>query len=188
MQKPLIILLAAIIIFLIIGFIFFFSKNNGEIIKNIKTSETKNIMKITSPAFAEGGIIPQKYTCAGKNINPPLMIENAPENAKSLVLIVDDPDAIGGTFTHWILLNINSNTKEIKENSIAEEAVLGRNDFGEAKYGGPCPPSGFHRYFFKVYALDANLVFSGAPNRSQADKMMENHILGQGQLMAKFSK
>jgi Raf kinase inhibitor-like YbhB/YbcL family protein len=188
MQKPLIILLGVIIIVLITGFIYFFSENNGKLIKTVETNETKNIMKITSPVFAEGGTIPQRYTCIGENINPPLLIENVPENAKSLVLIVDDPDAIGGTFTHWILLNINLDAKEIKENSVPGGSASGINDFTNEKYQGPCPPSGVHRYFFTVYALDDILAITEAPDRKQTDKMIKNHIIGRGQLMAKFSK
>src|ERR1700730_16873973 len=116
-------------------------------------------MKITSPAFQEGGNIPQKFTCDGANVNPALRLEGITADAKSLVLIVDDPDAPGGSFTHWLIWNIDPKASEISEGS-APKGAQGKNDFGKSGYGGPCPPSGTHRYFFKLFALDQPLNLS----------------------------
>jgi Raf kinase inhibitor-like YbhB/YbcL family protein len=156
--------------------------------KPLKVFQFKSMIKIKSPVFKNGGMIPAKYTCKGEDFNPPLLIENTPDQAKSLVLVVDDPDAPMGTFTHWLLWNINPKVKEIKENSIPEGAVLGANDFGKTTYGGPCPPFGTHRYFFKVYALNTVLNLPAGANRLQLKKAMEGHILDRGELMGKFSK
>lgn len=146
------------------------------------------MIKITSTAFAEGAIIPSKYTCLGENINPPLLIKNIPRNTKSLALIVDDPDSPKGIFTHWILWNVDPKTTEIKENSVPKVAFSGTNDFGNTKYGGPCPGSGTHRYFFTVLALDIILELANGSNRKAFDKAIQQHIINQGQLMAKFAK
>lgn len=146
------------------------------------------MIKITSSAFSQNATIPQKYTCTGENINPPLSIEGVPENTKSLALIIDDPDASRGTFTHWIIFNIDPQTTEIKENSFPKDAILGKNDSGNLKYRGPCPPSGTHRYFFTIYALDTNLNFSQPPDIKEINKAMEGHIIDSSQIMAKYSK
>src|SRR5216684_7214495 len=114
-------------------------------------------MKISSPAFQEGGTIPEKFSKNGQNVNPELRIEGAPAEAKSLALIVDDPDAPVGLFTHWLVWNIDPKTTEITENSVPKGAVQGTNDFPGERYDGPCPPSGTHRYYFKVFALDKTL-------------------------------
>ncbi len=145
-------------------------------------------MKITSPAFQEGGTIPEKFSKKGQNVSPGLRIEGAPPEAKSLVLIVDDPDAPGGLFTHWLLWNINPKTTEIAQQSAPAGAVWGKNDFGDAGYGGPQPPSGTHRYFFKVFALNATLDLKSGAKRKELDTAMKGHVIGQGQLMAKYSK
>lgn len=149
---------------------------------------SKGNMKILSTAFENNQFIPPKYTCDGEDINPSLTIEGIPENAKSLVLIVDDPDAAMGTFNHWLLWNISPSTKEIKENSVPENAVLGTNNFGKLEYGGPCPPSGVHRYFFKIYALDTTFELSEGAKRSDLEKAMENHILDSGELIGKYQR
>jgi Raf kinase inhibitor-like YbhB/YbcL family protein len=146
------------------------------------------MIKIKSPVFNQEEMIPEKYTCNGEDFNPPLLIENVPEEAKSLVLIVDDPDAPMGTFTHWLVWNIDPKIKEIKENSVPEGAVLGTNDFGKTAYGGPCPPFGTHRYYFKVYALDTVLDLPKGSNRLQLEKAMMGNVLDSGELMGKFSK
>ena len=144
-------------------------------------------MKITSPAFQEGGNIPSKFTCDGANVNPPLHIDQVPAGAKSLALIVDDPDAPGGTFVHWLVWNIDPKTTDIGENSVPPTAVQGKNGFGKSGYGGPCPPSGTHRYYFRVYALDIPQV-QGGSTRADLDLAMRGHIIGQGQLMGRYSK
>lgn len=186
MKSALIIPLVLITLIIIAITVFLTLRSPHSIEQGIKPAD--NMLKITSPAFTQDSVIPQKYTCKGENVNPPILIEGVPENAKSLVLIVDDPDAPGGTFTHWILLNINPKTTEIKENSVPSGATSGINDFRNVEYQGPCPPSGTHRYFFTVYALDTTFAFTEVPDRQATDKLIENHIITQGQLMAKFSK
>src|SRR5258708_1359135 len=111
-------------------------------------------ISITSSSFQAGGDIPAKFTCDGTNVSPALQIGGVPNEAKSLVLIVDDPDAPRGLFTHWIIWNIDPKTTRVAENSAPAAGVQGTNDFGKRNYGGPCPPSGTHRYFFKIFALD----------------------------------
>jgi Raf kinase inhibitor-like YbhB/YbcL family protein len=145
-------------------------------------------MKISSPAFENNSKIPSKFTCDGENANPPLKIEDVPSGTKSLVLIVDDPDAPGGTFLHWLVWNIPPQTTLIEENSLPQGAVQGGNDFGKENYGGPCPPSGTHRYFFKLYALDKNLNLPKGSSLKEVEKEMEVHILDQAQLIGLYQK
>lgn len=114
-------------------------------------------MKIESSAFENNGMIPAKYTCDGQNINPPLKISDVPQSAKSLALVIDDPDAPKGTWIHWVVMNINPMTKEISEHSVPKGAKELKTSFGKLGYGGPCPPSGTHRYFFKLYALGGKI-------------------------------
>jgi len=142
-------------------------------------------LKVSSKAFRDGEYIPDKYSCDGANINPPLDIEHIPDNAISLVLIVDDPDAPIGTWVHWIAWNIPV-THHIKENEI--HGIEGYNDFQQHHYGGPCPPSGTHRYFFKVYALDALLDLPAHSNKMQLEKAMSEHILAFGELIGLYKK
>ena len=186
-MKAGIITLIIVIIILIAGFVYFVA-DKKPLENKQKSSQTKDMIKVTSSSFVDNSFISSKYTCKGENINPPILISDVSEDAKSLVLIVDDPDAPGGTFIHWILWNINPKTTEIKENSIPDGASSGKNDFGIVKYQGPCPPSGTHRYFFTIYALDATLNISHPANRMEINKAMKNHVIGQGQLMAKYSK
>jgi Raf kinase inhibitor-like YbhB/YbcL family protein len=144
-------------------------------------------MKMTSPAFQNGGNIAAKFSHEGGNRNPPLKIEGTRLAAKSLVLIVDDPDAPGGLFTHWLVWNIDPKTTSIAEGSMPKGAVEGINDFGAAGYGGPQPPSGTHRYFFKVFALDQEMNLSAGAKRRDLDKAMKDHVIAQGQLMGRYS-
>src|SRR5438132_8798139 len=122
-------------------------------------------MKITSPVFKDGEKIPKDYTRDGADKSPPLHLEQVPEKAKSLAVIVDDPDAPSGTFNHWLLFNLDPKTKQIKEDCVPVMATQGRNDYGEVGYGGPRPPSGEHRYFFKAFALDSVLPLSRGASR-----------------------
>ena len=145
-------------------------------------------MKITSSAFQEGGNIPSKFTCDGADVNPALRFEGAPAEAKSLALIVDDPDAPVGLFTHWLAWNIDPKTSEIAENSAPPSAVQGRNDFGRSGYGGPCPPSGTHRYYFKIFALDRTLDLKSGTKRADVDAAMRKHVIAQGELMGRYSR
>lgn len=145
-------------------------------------------MKITSSAFQEGGTIPEKFSKNGQNVGPALRIEGAPADAKSLLLIVDDPDAPVGLFTHWLVWNIDPKTTEIGEGSAPSGAVQGKNDFGEIGYGGPQPPSGTHRYFFKIFALDKTVDLKPGAKRKEVDAALKGHVIAQGQLMGKYSK
>ena len=142
-------------------------------------------MNITSPAFNHNETIPAKYTCQGEDLNPALKISGVPAAAKSLALIVDDPDAPMGTWVHWVVFNIPV-VGEIKENSIP--GVEGYNDFRRNHWGGPCPPSGTHRYFFKLYALDAPLDLKEGIKKQQLEKAMQGHILAEAQLMGLYKK
>ena len=144
-------------------------------------------ISVTSPAFQSGADIPAKFTCNGANVNPGLKLSGVPNEAKSLVLIVDDPDAPRGLFTHWIVWNIDSKATDIGENSAPAGGVQGTNDFGKRSYGGPCPPSGTHRYFFKIFALDTKLDLKPSARRAELDAAMRAHTLAQGELMARYS-
>jgi Raf kinase inhibitor-like YbhB/YbcL family protein len=144
-------------------------------------------MKITSSAFQEGGNIPSKFTCDGGDSSPPLQIAEIPSGAKSLVLVVDDPDAPSGLFTHWIVWNISPQTNAIAEGS-APKGVQGTSDFGKSGYGGPCPPSGTHRYYFKIFALDRELHLPSGAKRNHLDAAMRGHVVAQGELMGRYSK
>jgi len=143
-------------------------------------------MKISSPVFENNENIPDKYTCKGEDINPPLTIENIPENTKSLVLIIDDPDAPIGIWVHWIVYNMPANTARIAENSAP--GIQGRNSWGRNEYGGPCPPSGTHRYFFKLYALDTELDLGEEATKQVVEGAMTGHILEKTELIGLFSK
>ena len=144
-------------------------------------------MKITSHAFVEGGKIPEQYTKYGENRIPPIHLEGVPEQAKSLALIVDDPDAPSGAFNHWLLYNLDPHTKDIKENVVPVMATQGCNDFGEVEYGGPRPPSGEHRYFFRAFALDTVLALPRGSKRPDLEKEMKNHVVEQATLMGKYA-
>jgi Raf kinase inhibitor-like YbhB/YbcL family protein len=144
-------------------------------------------MKITTSAFQQGGNIPSKFSCDGANTSPPLQVSDVPSGAKSLVLVVDDPDAPSGLFTHWTVWNIPSQTSTIAEGS-TPKGVQGTNDFGKSGYGGPCPPSGAHRYYFKIFALDRELDLPSGAKRSQLDAAMKGHVIAQDQLMGRYSR
>ena len=144
-------------------------------------------MKITSSAFQEGGNIPSKFTCEGSDTSPPLQISGVPSDAKSLVLIADDPDAPGGLFTHWLVWNIPPQTSSIPEGSAAK-GVQGANDFGKSGYRGPCPPPGTHRYSFKVFALDRELDLRSGAKRSEVDTATKGHVVAQGELVGLYGR
>jgi hypothetical protein len=143
------------------------------------------LMHVSSRAFKENEKIPVKYTCDGENISPPFDIEHIPEEAKSLVMIADDPDAPVGTWVHWVMWNIPV-THHIKENEV--HGTEGLNDFGKHQYGGPCPPAGTHRYFFKVYALDNILSLPSNATKQHVERAMSGHILGFGELIGLYSR
>ena len=150
-------------------------------------------IKVTSTAFAEGGMIPKEYTCDGADISPPLSWSGVPGEAKSLALICDDPDAPGRIWVHWVLFNIPLDPSELPahvpaDETLADGARNGVSDFGRFGYGGPCPPGGTHRYFFKLYALDTMLDLSGRVTKNDLLSAMEGHILAEGQLMGKYRR
>lgn len=146
------------------------------------------MLNLTSPDFTNGGLIPQQFSCLDSNINPTLKITNVPAKTKSLVLIVTDPDAPGGVFTHWLLWNIDPNITDISANSIPTDSVQGKNDFGNYRYDGPCPPSGTHHYIFHLYALDATLNLDIGTSRQSLESAIKNHILDQTQLTGLYQK
>lgn len=146
-------------------------------------------LMIRSPAFAENGTIPTKFTCEGDDISPALSWQGAPTNTKSFVLIMDDPDAPVGIWDHWLLFNIPANTNSLPENlsSLPSGTQIGKNSWNKASYGGPCPPDGEHRYFFKLYALDTKLNLSN-PQKDEIESAMQGHILATATLMGKYVK
>ena len=148
---------------------------------------------ITSTAFREGEPIPSKYTCDGINVSPPLNWDDPPENAESFALIGDDPDAPMGTWVHWVVYNIPADVREFPENvpsspTLSNGAVQGITDFRSTGYGGPCPPSGTHRYFFKIYALDTMLNLGPGATKKQLIDAMRGHVLAEGQLMGTYKR
>ncbi|PIQ69432.1 MAG: YbhB/YbcL family Raf kinase inhibitor-like protein [Candidatus Tagabacteria bacterium CG_4_10_14_0_2_um_filter_40_13] len=148
-------------------------------------------MMLRCPLFRNNGNFPSRFTCDGANVNPPLIIEDVSRDAKSLVLIVEDPDATGGlVFTHWIIWNIPPDIIEIPEGQLPREAKEGRNDFGEEKYGGPCPPRNArpHRYVFKLYALNIALDLHSSSEKHKVEQAMEGHILEYTTLTAMYGR
>ena len=150
-------------------------------------------MKLTSTAFKEGEPIPRAYTCDGLNVSPALEWSGVPKSAKTLTIICDDPDAPSGTWVHWVLYNLPAENIGLVENTPATESLRaggfqGKNDFEKIGYGGPCPPSGTHRYFFKTYALDVELPLKAGATKAELEKAMEGHIVGQAQLMGTYRR
>lgn len=150
-------------------------------------------IQISSGAFANEGFIPQKYTCDGENISPPLTWKNIPSGTKSIAIINDDPDAPVGTWVHWVIYNIPPNISGLPEGikpieKLPDGTMQGRNSWGKIGYGGPCPPSGVHRYFFKIYALDKMLDLKPGATKEELLKAMKGHILAEGQFYGKYSR
>lgn len=146
-------------------------------------------MRIASSSFGNGGPIPKKYSCEGENLNPPLDISDIPKNTKSLALICDDPDAPAGTWVHWVVWNIRPDIGEIVEGAKGL-GVEGSNDFMKTGYGGPCPPKGHgpHRYFFRLYALDAMLSLRPGSAKNDLEKAMEGHIIEKAELVGTYER
>jgi Raf kinase inhibitor-like YbhB/YbcL family protein len=149
------------------------------------TIRFKTKLNISSPSFKQEGLIPRTYTCEGSNVNPPLVIESIPEETLSLALIMDDPDAPGGTFDHWVVWNIPP-VKSIPENS--NPGLEGMNSMGELGYTGPCPPSGTHRYFFKVYAADVLLDTQKGATKEKVEFALQDHTIAYGELIGLYKK
>lgn len=151
--------------------------------------------ELTSPVFAQGEPIPEKYTCDGQDISPPLTWDEPPAGTQSLALIMDDPDAPGGTWDHWLLFNIPPDRRELQGNlpvtgkNVDPDAIyIGNNSWGRPDYGGPCPPSGTHRYFFKLYALDTTINLLPGARKQELLGAMEGHILAETELMGTYSR
>lgn len=153
--------------------------------KNILKEVDYKLITVTSPSFKDNDHIPVQYTCDGRNISPALKLEHIPTEAMTLAIIVEDPDAPAGTWVHWVVWNIPV-THMIRENEI--HGLQGVNDFGKNSYGGPCPPSGTHRYFFKVYALDSALNLPSNTRKIELEKAMSTHILGFGELVGLYTR
>jgi len=165
-------------------------KKPGEISEERSQQMT---VSVSSSAFQEGGMIPAKYTCDGNDVSPPLTWAGIPAGAKSIALIGDDPDAPVGTWVHWVMWNIPPDVHELPENvppkpELPDGSRQGMSDFRRPGYGGPCPPSGVHRYYFKVYALDTMLDLPSSARKGELLKAMKGHVLAEGQLMGKYSR
>lgn len=150
-------------------------------------------INVTSAAFEERGAIPTRYTCDGPDVSPPLSWSSVPDGTRSLALIADDPDAPSGTFVHWVIYNLPPDTRRLPEEVPSRETLpsgarQGVNGAGSVGYMGPCPPSGAHRYFFKVYALDTELDLGGRATKEDLVNNMEEHVLAQGQLMGTYRR
>jgi len=150
-------------------------------------------MKLTSTAFQEGGMIPAKYTCDGTNVSPELEWSGAPQTTKSVALICDDPDAPGKTWVHWVVFDLPAGRTSLPESIPPQETIAGggkqgTNDFKKIGYGGPCPPSGTHRYFFRIYALDAELNLDGKATKEQLLQAMKDHVVDEGELMGRYKR
>lgn len=151
------------------------------------------MIEVRSSAFKAGESIPSKYTCDNVDISPPLEWSAVPVGTKTFALICDDPDAPSGTYVHWVICNIPGTLRELGENILKTDnpdngIIQGRNDFGKTGYGGPCPPGGTHRYFFKLYALDTDLDAKPGLTKKELLRLMEDHILGEGQLMGRYKR
>jgi hypothetical protein len=144
-------------------------------------------MRISSSAFEDGTMIPEQYSKDGGNKRPPLRLEDVPATAKTLAIIVDDPDAPNCTFTHWLAFNIPPSVREIGENMSSVPMEQGRNDYGQSNYGGPKPPSGEHRYFFKLYALDDRLTVGRGASRLDLEEAMIGHVIAEAEYMGRFA-
>ncbi len=177
---------------LVVLLLFGLCGGSGQFCSETWGGQAMNI-ELKSTAFEEGAMIPKLYTCDGKDISPPLSWSGVPAGAKSIALIMDDPDAPRGTWVHWVLFNIPPDTKSLAENvprtaSLANGAKHGKNSWPKLGYGGPCPPGGIHRYYFKVYALDTVLSLESGITKAQLLKAMEGHILAEGQLMGRYTR
>lgn len=157
-----------------------------------------NTIRLRSPAFADGGAIPTVYTCDGKDVSPPLEWSGVPDTARFLALVVEDPDAPRGTWTHWVIFDIPAGIRGLGEGVPAQErvtvaaggetALQGENDFKKTGYGGPCPPSGTHRYVFRLYALDTELGLGPKATRQDVLRSIKGHVLAEGELMGRYRR
>lgn len=187
---PIILIVAALILLAIAGFVFtalLFAPARVEVFSTV--SELEATMNLTSPAFTQGQPIPVKFSCKGADVSPALAWTEPPAGTQSFVLIMDDPDAPVGTWVHWVLFNIPSTTRSLPEAAtFSDGSVQGVTSARSTGYHGPCPPSGTHRYFFKLYALDIPLDLSSSADKKSVLAAMEGHVLAQAELMGTFSK
>lgn len=188
-MKPTKIIIA---VFLMIAFCAAVSRADAKTKGKTKGGK-KMAFEIKSSAFKNNEMIPPVYTCDGKDISPPLSWNDAPAGTKSFALINDDPDAPVGTWDHWLIYSIPAGTHELAENmpkdaQLKNGAKQGKNGWGKTGYGGPCPPSGVHRYFFKLYALDAELSLPAGATKQQVESAMKGHILAEAQLIGKYTR
>lgn len=161
--------------------------------ESLQEGGSEMALVISSSEFEEGGMIPKQFTCDGADISPPLRWNGIPEGTGSLALISDDPDAPAGTWVHWVIYNIPADAEELPANVPTDEILAdgsrnGTNDFRKFGYGGPCPPGGTHRYYFKLYALDTMLDLSRQVTKRDLLNAMQGHILAEGQLMGRYSR
>jgi len=180
-------------ILLMLAILFCGCENKEEPDESTERKASKMTIEVTSQAFEQGGMIPSKYTADGQNISPPLKWEGLPDGTRSIALISDDPDAPMGTWVHWVMWNIPPDVKELPENvppdkDLPDGSRQGITDFGRPGYGGPSPPSGTHRYYFKICALDTNLDLPSSTAKADLVKAMEGHIVAEGQLMGKYKR
>ncbi len=182
-----------ILIFLAVGLIFYYFYQTPAEFSASPAKEAIGVsagrqakMKISSPVFENNEFIPAKYTCDGEDVNPPLLFAGIPDGTESLALVAEDPDAPAGTWVHWLLWNIPPETVGVEENSVPDGFVSGINDFGKNSYGGPCPPSGTHRYFFKLYALDRKLSLPATARKEEMERVMEGAILDSAELVGLY--
>lgn len=145
-------------------------------------------LQVTSSAFSQGEAIPLEYTCDGEDVSPPLAWSGAPDGVASYSLIMDDPDAPAGTWVHWVLFDISPQTTQLAEDLPATIGVQGNSSWDRTGYGGPCPPSGEHRYFFKLYALDTTLGLEAGATKEEVLEAMAGHVVAQGELMGTYSR
>jgi len=185
-MRPLLIVTIAMVVLGGIGI--FLSHKRQSSVESVNQAIPTSNMKIESSAFQNNGKIPVKYTCDGEDINPPLAISGVPSNTKSMALIVDDPDAPSGDFVHWVVFNIPPDITEIKEGTLPMGAVEGTNGSGRADWTSPCPPSGTHRYFFKLYALDTILSLGQSTHKANLIKAMQDHVLGEVSLLGLYDR
>lgn len=153
----------------------------------------KMSIKIRSSAFEEGGMIPKKYSCDGQDVSPQLSWSAPPKGTESIAIVCDDPDAPGGVWVHWVIFNISPDVTELDENlppdkSFPDGSIHGKNDFGKLGYGGPCPPGGTHRYYFKLYALDTMLNLHPGITKKELVQAMQGHILAESHLLGKYER
>ena len=178
---------------LLIGFIVLCLWQSKDGPKSEAMGGKKMQIEVKSSAFEDGGMIPKLYTCDGTDVSPPLAWTSVPKGTKSIALIADDPDAPMGTWVHWVLFNLPAHLKGLPENvppqkSLENGGMQGTNDFRKIGYGGPCPPGGTHRYYFKVYALDMEINLQAGATKRKLLKAMEGHILAEGQLIGKYKR